>query len=880
MQTNMKYCAHRAEECDCYLRYRNTPRDENPNHTWDGKVGVGWFSVMGVHSLYYLKPADALALVASTKMQSGYFVVHRFEGTSGTHANEQSWRRNDQGMIVARNGIGSVPYVHGNMDFWQEHSSADGSIVGLPGCFSWEYIQAGGEIDGKPHNMVDTYILRIGYDANINYEPRSQEWETVFDEGGYIIQRPQGGLFSTWRWAPRNNPTEYVHFDKDIFWHANKVVLGRKRDQKLLRDCMDKVKQHATWKVHSDQLAPEVAAQMCCDVTALVFCEMEKEGKMIRSLNRRTGHFRHLNRMYDEVMTHVSWHERLELLWRKTSSWLGCCKPADGYDNLVIRNTVPRTASPHPCVQIRETVVKPEEVTAIPAGPVSRDPDNQPIIYKTDSFTLAQGIQERIIKPQEVCNQDEYVPDAAREKLAWQCVRELWKDPDEVVKPVKTCPDTWVAQCPPAKREKMKKGLATIRERGLKEQDAAINLFTKTENCLKKENHGIVSPDLDNIPRMIADRSAEYTTAQAYAFQSLGKILKLRCPTFNQKEEPSPYVYASGCNVADLNQWMLAAIETLQSRTDEELVFLMRDASKWDGHNSEWMVNFSAGEKGYWHEMTKYLIWDRPIDKRNFIKAVNYMPKNNIRSMQGKLRAKLGDGARKSGDGCTSCGNSTDNIVTDMVGIKEMGVDPALVMTVVLGDDALTIGTASACKQMAAFYATNPFGMNYKKGANVSITPLNSDYTGVAFCSMPVWSTKIGPQLGSDPDRLLRKTFWSRSLASMKDVTPAEKQFYCKTVATGLLASCAAVDGLYDVIKAMADMKTPAISNRKAKRLIGEIKRDKEYKLYMSSSTGGTDRQEAGNLEEVVSRSRILSKISVQDMVKSISEKGYYVYDS
>jgi hypothetical protein len=240
----------------------------------------------------------------------------------------------------------------------------------------------------------------------------------------------------------------------------------------------------------------------------------------------------------------------------------------------------------------------------------------------------------------------------------------------------------------------------------------------------------------------------------------------------------------------------------------------------------------------------------------------------------GKVKAKLPRGSRKSGDGCTSCGNSADNIIMDMVGAIENGCDRSLMYTVVLGDDAETVTTRDNANKLAAYYCTDPFGMQYNRGKGVNITSLNGDLSQVSFCSMPLWPVGDKFCFGSDPERILRKTFWSKSLAKMTKVTNRERTYYAIGVSKGLLGAASPVDGLYELLLAISQIEPPTLTKRRRELIDEEVNKDREHKIG-TAAVKDVARLPSGNLELVKNRSRIMARLDLNTTVEQIRKQGF-----
>jgi hypothetical protein len=599
---------------------------------------------------------------------------------------------------------------------------------------------------------------------------------------------------------------------------------------------------------------------------------------MLRALNRKTGTFRKYNHMLDTMFENVSLFESVSLFLQNIGSWF-CCGDIPPPEDYVVRNTPIKPSLYDDRLQLKELKVETPEIVAVAAGPVVNEDDAKPVVFKTSPQGVATALQTRFVIPQNFANLECNQPSEERQALARDCAEELWGQPSRRGQRVKVNVERWLAGCAPRKRDKLTKARQELLTEPLNLNDATINTFVKTECGMKKVVDGVTQPNNMAKPRAISDRSPRYTVAQTPAFQQVGKILNMRAPCFVQDSDiPSNYVYASGKPMAMINDWLNAAIIKLQQDAPgQEIVFLTRDASSWDGHNSTWLTEFSAGDgkgkPGYWHRVEKYLIWQNPKDRANFLAALDFMPNNKIRACMGKLKAKLPRGGRKSGDGCTSCGNSADNIIMDMVGAIENGCDRSLLYTVVLGDDAETVTTRTNAEKLAAYYCTDPFGMQYNKGKGVNITSLTGDVSQVSFCSMPIW--RVGDRFcfGLDPDRILRKTFWSKSLAKMSKVTKDDRTYYAIGVSKGLLGGASPVDGLYDLLLAISQLRVPALSKRRRAQIDEEVTKDREHKI-VTNHVKGYERTPSGNLQDVIQRSRIIAKLDIDTTVKQIKEQG------
>jgi hypothetical protein len=311
---------------------------------------------------------------------------------------------------------------------------------------------------------------------------------------------------------------------------------------------------------------------------------------------------------------------------------------------------------------------------------------------------MAIALETRVVRPQAYCNAPEN-----------QATPEQWEAFDRAIetvcrfdeiKEVRTVdPEAWVQRCLPRRRKVLEPALAAIRESPIVKKDSVIQPFVKTECNMPKMHQGLRAPDEAAKPRVISARTPNFTVATAPAFREIGKLLASTCRPFVSEGVPNHRVYASGVSLEELNDWVHAAISDLRARArGRVVVVLMKDASTWDGHNSEKLAKRASSEPsegqrrdGYWMRYLAFLKWKHHRDKANFVTGLRLIPKNKGRTKDGALRYEFGDGARKSGDGNTSVGNSADNLAIDEVGKEEAKIEEEDCYGAVLGDDSLTI---------------------------------------------------------------------------------------------------------------------------------------------------------------------------------------------
>jgi hypothetical protein len=351
---------------------------------------------------------------------------------------------------------------------------------------------------------------------------------------------------------------------------------------------------------------------------------------------------------------------------------------------------------------------------------------------------------------------------------------------------------------------------------------------------------------------------------------------------------PGHFVYASGLTLEEINAWVHAATrELIAVARGRPIVVFWDDASSWDGHNSEDLAGRGAGRRvedqwiaSYWEEYRGRLHFLTPRDERNFWTAIRFMARNVGKTKDGSIRYKLPDGGRKSGDGCTSCGNTADNMCIHRVGMELYHIPEEETFGIYLGDDCLTFTFEEHAIKLKAYYSTNPFGLNYKDGEGCGYELLFHGATYEAsFCSMLLMPAVIGGEdtfvFGLDPRRLFSKTFWRTSDDGV-DLTLDEKVYYCRTVARGLLGAVQHVDGVYDVIKALSDIPTTQISKTKARRINQRIADANEYSISRGSAPT-EQRAPAQNHDYVLAifpELRLLEG-NVDKMVAAIKRTGY-----
>jgi len=100
-----RFCAHRAEECDCVI----------PT------------TYLSVHSLYYLTPVTVLALLNRATSHSLHAIVHEFPDIYGSFAAaEAQYRVNPDQMVHMHVTGNSQPYVHSVMPWLKRGYFSDG----------------------------------------------------------------------------------------------------------------------------------------------------------------------------------------------------------------------------------------------------------------------------------------------------------------------------------------------------------------------------------------------------------------------------------------------------------------------------------------------------------------------------------------------------------------------------------------------------------------------------------------------------------------------------------------------------------------------------------------------------------------------------------
>jgi hypothetical protein len=242
---------------------------------------------------------------------------------------------------------------------------------------------------------------------------------------------------------------------------------------------------------------------------------------------------------------------------------------------------------------------------------------------------------------------------------------------------------------------------------------------------------------------------------------------------------------------------------------------------------------------------------------------------------RGAVTYNLGKGTRKSGDGQTSCGNSLINLSVLLHGIRAVGINSDHVYAVVLGDDLLAFMTERSAVKLSRYYSRDPFGLNYKQGDNVHFCPLRANIPGLSFCSMELVRC-IGGPLGErwalclDPERVIRKTFWSLMPGSEHwDID--KRIYYMRAVARGLLNHAAPLYAFHDLLTQMSRMDCKKPGSRFRARVDAALNEGAEWKM-------GTDRENGGLVpsEDAVNKWGMLNELDVPVVLAGLKADGHY----